>query len=68
MKGCMTLAFILAVLVAPVQVQAQTAKLQPLNINGNVFDPMPAPGAEAQPGAKAKPVHHVRKHRVRSST
>jgi len=68
MKGCMTLGFILAVLVAPVRVQAQSAQPQPLNINGNVFDPMPAPGAGAQPGAKAKPVHHVRKHRVRSSS
>jgi hypothetical protein len=67
MKGCMILSFIVAVLVAPVQVQAQTSNPQPLNINGNVFDPMPSPGY-GTPATKAKPARHVRKHRVRSST
>jgi len=68
MKNYVILGFILAVLAAPTQVQAQSAQPQPLNINGNIFDPMPPSGYQAQPATKAKPVHHVRKHRVRSAT
>jgi hypothetical protein len=68
MKGYMVMGFVIALLVAPVQVRAQSAQPQPLNINGNVFDREPAQGYQTQPGAKARPVHHVRKHRVRSAT
>jgi hypothetical protein len=68
MKGYIILGFVLALLVAPVQVHAQSSQPQSININGNIFDPMPAPGPQTQPAAKAKPTHHVKKHRVRSST
>jgi hypothetical protein len=68
MKGYMVVGFVIALLIAPVQVRAQSAQPQPLNINGNIFDSVPAQGYQAQPAMKAKPVHHVRKHRVRSAT
>jgi hypothetical protein len=68
MKGYMILGFVLALLVAPIQVHAQSSQPQPLNINGNIFDPMPALGSQTRPAAKARPTHHVKKHRTRSST
>jgi hypothetical protein len=66
MKASIILGFILAVLVTPVQ--AQTPKPEPLNINGNIFDPEPPQASVAPPAMKVKPANHVRKHRVRSST
>ena len=57
--------FILAVLVMPAK--AQSSKPEPLNINGNIFDPVP-PQGYAAPAMKPKASNHVRKHRVRSST
>jgi len=72
MKVSTILGFILAVLVTPVQ--AQQGPPGSVNINGNIFDAPqgyqagPAPGPQAQPATRAKPVRHVRKHHVRSPT
>jgi hypothetical protein len=65
MKAFLILGFLLAMLVTPVQ--AQSSKPEPLNINGNIFDPVP-PQGYAAPAMKPKASNHVRKHRVRSST
>jgi hypothetical protein len=65
MKTYIAMGFVLAMLVAPAQVHAQSSKPQPLNINGNVFDPMPSPGIQSP---APKPVRHVKKHKVRSSS
>jgi hypothetical protein len=68
MKGYMILGSVLAVLLTPAQAQ------QPGTVNGNVFDAPqayqapPAPGYEAQPAVRAKPVRHVRRHHVRPSS
>ena len=70
MKGYMILGSILAALVTPAQAQQPGT----VNINGNVFDAPqgyqapPAPGYQAQPGTRAKPVRHVRRHHARSSS
>jgi hypothetical protein len=72
MKGYMILGSVLAVLLTPVQ--AQQGQPGSVNINGNIFDPPqgyqagPAPGYEAQPAVRAKPVRHVRRHHVRPSS
>jgi hypothetical protein len=56
----------LAVFVTPVQ--AQQGQPGSVNINGNVFDPVPSQGYGAPPVTRARPARHVRRHHVRSST
>ena len=72
MRVSAILGLILAALVTPVQ--AQQGPPGSDNINGNIFDPPQgyqasrAPGNEAQPAMRAKPVRHVRRHHIRSSS